>query len=1179
MLDDNHRNRVTAASLGVLVSAFGLAVIAGWCLHVPLLFQGSPGWPPVQFNAAVGMAALGLGLVAHALGRRLAAGVLSLVPLTIGTITLLTWVLDLHPGIDELLFQHYVTTLTLIPGRMPANNALSLVLCGAALAAAAFSPRPAVVTTVRLLGLIAMVRGCLGVLWVMLDLFGVTPDYLGATHMTFQVGIGVALSGIALMLLTHRDRGAISPGDRIWELPIVAAVSIFMVSTLLWQALSVAESTRTRLATHDALLQVAAAIEAEGESWNEVLTRTARRTGRVAGMLSPGEWENEARDFFRGNSWLQEIIWFDPDGYVRSRVSRDPNSRLPDPPTGTMLLADAGYATAIRTGAVQMVRAHGSKVSSSRLLSYLIAPIDSGDKGVLGFTARLDSLYAKALGEMAGGYNLSVTDGDLVVYSRIEPERRPPAQPALDDSTELDVFGRRWVVNVSPGVNLTDGPAAALPGLVFLFGAILSLMIGIALRYAAVVRQQSSGILEAGSRLQREVDERRRAELSARESEARAQRALADIQQVLNQSQDLICILDYKGEFQVVSPASWSILGYKPEEMIGRHWSQFVFRDDVGRTVPEVEAIRAGKVTRDFENRYVHRNGSLVHMSWSSTWVAEAGMSYSIARDVTARNRQSALREGQRQVLQLVAEGASLQQVLDAICAYVELIDPESFCSILLVDADGVHLRSAAGPSLPAEYVAGVDGIDIGPGVGCCGTAAWRGQLVVVEDIATDPLWDVFRPLAIRHGLRSCWSMPIAGEQGAILGTFAIYHGEPRKPERHEIDMIDAAVGLASVAIERNEAHARLLEGKEQLEFARHIAQLGYWELYLDTGRVVLSTDMLVRLGLPDNQDNTYGELLAYVVEADRPLLTAARDAAVGQGVPVDAEIRLQLADGALLYVHFRGRVAQREQGVATKLAGTVQDITSRKLIEIENARLYAELEDRVRSRTRELEQSNRELEAFSYSVSHDLRAPLRAISGFGALLRDEYGPVVGVQGRHYLDRIIAGVVRMSTLIDDLLELGRVSRIEIKRQPLDLTGLAAQVAARLQERWPDRNVEVAIEPAMVAWGDLNLLEVVFENLLENAWKFTSGRTVGQIRIGKVLERGEHAFFVADNGIGFDPQYAANLFGVFQRLHAASAFPGTGVGLATVQRILQRHGGRIWADAQPDRGATFYFTLS
>ena len=1178
-VDDNRRNRVAAACLGALVLAFSTAVIAGWLLHLPWLFQIRPDWPPVQFNAAVGLGSLGLGILVGARGHKLAAGIVSVIPLAIGGITVLTWVLDLTPGIDELLFKHYVTTLTLIPGRMPVNNALSLFLGGAALLGLAFLPRIAAAMAVWTVGLIVVVRGLVGSLWAVLDLVDVTPDYLGATHMTVQVGICAALVGAALMLLTNSARTAVPSGHRIWELPILAGCSILMVSLLLWQALSVADNTRAQLATRDALAQIVAVVEEEGRAVADDFLRLARRTGRQAVRVAAADWETDVQDYFSSHSWLLEVAWVSADGSVRTRASRAPGELQPDPPSGSALLADPDYIAALRTGTVRLLQAPGDASPAPASGAYLVSGVKpDGTQGALLLRVHMDELLGEAVGKAARGYDVAISDEAGVLFNRAGQSPRRAAKPVSQLSAVVGLFGKRLKMQISADSGIAGGPTPALPGLVFLFGALLALLIAIALRYAAVVRSQSSGILKAGERLQREVDERRRAELVARDSEARARRALADVQQVLNQSQDLICIVDREGRFLVVSASSMGILGYRPEEMTGRHWSEFVFAGDVGRTQPEVEAIRGGKITRDFENRYVHRNGKLVHLSWSSTWVAETGASYSIARDVTARNRQSALREGQRQVLQLVAEGASLQAVLDAICRHVEMIDPESLCSILLVDPDGLRLRSAAAPSLPADYVSGVDGIEMGPRAGCCGTAAWRRELVVVEDIVTDPLWDSFRPLAVRHGLRSCWSMPIRGEHGAILGTFAIYHGAPRAPEAHEIEMIEAAAGLASVAIERNEAHARLLEGREQLEFARQIAQLGYWELYLDTGHVVLSADMLERLGLQEGQEQSFSRLLDYVVEEDRTTLDATRAAAVNHGIPVDTEIRMQLPDGGLRYVHFRGRPVRRD-GVITKLAVTVQDITSRKLIELENARLYGELEDRVRSRTRELEQSNRELEAFSYSVSHDLRAPLRAISGFGALLREEYGDAMGGQGRHYLDRIIAGAVRMSALIDDLLELGRVSRIEITRQALDLTLLATQISGRLQERWPDRRVDVQIQPGLAAWGDLKLMEVVLENLLENAWKFTGGRAVGQIRIGKVIERGEHAFFVSDNGVGFDPQYAANLFGVFQRLHAASAFPGTGVGLATVQRILLRHGGRIWAEAKADRGATFYFTLS
>lgn len=258
------------------------------------------------------------------------------------------------------------------------------------------------------------------------------------------------------------------------------------------------------------------------------------------------------------------------------------------------------------------------------------------------------------------------------------------------------------------------------------------------------------------------------------------------------------------------------------------------------------------------------------------------------------------------------------------------------------------------------------------------------------------------------------------------------------------------------------------------------------------------------------------------------------------------------------------------------RVLGQLADLAA---IGMENARLYAGLEERVRSRTQELEQSNRELEAFSYSVSHDLRGPLRAISGFAGLLQERHYDHLDAESRHYLDRIQAGTLRMSSLIDDLLELGRVTRMELRREAVDLTALAETIATRLRERSPKRRAQIDIERGLAGRGDTRLLEIVLENLFDNAWKFTASRPIARVRFGVREVEGERAFFVEDNGVGFDARYAPNLFGVFQRLHSNADFPGTGVGLATVQRIVQRHGGRIWAEAELDRGATFYFTMA
>jgi len=225
-----------------------------------------------------------------------------------------------------------------------------------------------------------------------------------------------------------------------------------------------------------------------------------------------------------------------------------------------------------------------------------------------------------------------------------------------------------------------------------------------------------------------------------------------------------------------------------------------------------------------------------------------------------------------------------------------------------------------------------------------------------------------------------------------------------------------------------------------------------------------------------------------------------------------------------------------------------------------------------------ELEQVNRELEAFSASVSHDLRAPLRSISGFGTMLKDEYGDRLDETGRKYLDYVTGGARRMSELIEDLIKLAHVGRMQLTRKPLSLTELAEKVAATLRAADPGRACRIEIAAGLTARGDARLLAIVLDNLLGNAWKFTAKRPDAHITVGSEAADGVQAFFVRDNGAGFNPEHAARLFQPFQRLHAEQDFPGTGIGLATVQRIIARHGGRIWARAEEGKGATFYFTL-
>jgi PAS domain S-box-containing protein len=251
-----------------------------------------------------------------------------------------------------------------------------------------------------------------------------------------------------------------------------------------------------------------------------------------------------------------------------------------------------------------------------------------------------------------------------------------------------------------------------------------------------------------------------------------------------------------------------------------------------------------------------------------------------------------------------------------------------------------------------------------------------------------------------------------------------------------------------------------------------------------------------------------------------------------------------------------------------------VRDITVRA----EAERKIQDLNRRLLLDNAELEAVNKELEAFSYSVSHDLRAPLRAIDGFSQALVEDAGPLLKPEHHSHLNRVRQAAQRMGLLIDDLIKLARVTRTDVKIDDVDLSEIARSLATNLQDSAPERQAEFVISPDLQARGDPRLIQVALDNLLSNSWKFTTPRTPARIEFGKAVANGRPAFFVRDNGVGFDMNYAGKMFGAFQRFHDAREFSGTGIGLATVQRIIHKHGGRIWAESQPGEGATFYFTL-
>lgn len=651
-----------------------------------------------------------------------------------------------------------------------------------------------------------------------------------------------------------------------------------------------------------------------------------------------------------------------------------------------------------------------------------------------------------------------------------------------------------------------------------------------------------------------------------------------DLRRIFDLSQDLMCITDPQTRFLRVSASSARILGYEPRELIGRKFLDLVHPHDLQSTLLAHESVQRGAQIVEFENRYIRKDGVCVDLSWTASSIAAepgAGASYSIARDITNRKRAERLRESQREVLQMMVAGAALADVLRRICSIMEAFDADAKCAVTVLDAVAGRARAAFSPSLPSRFLSVIRDKLLTDSNGACANTLRNGQTATCIDMEQDPEWRELSALGAEHGLRACWFTPVFGARARLIAVLAVYYSHPHEPTHRELVLMQAAVSLVALAIAHSNAQTQLKESLARVELAQSIARLGYWERDLSSDNLNVYGEANAILGIPAERSVSLAAFLAVVIEEDRPALLAAYGEANRGDTPGDTpgelQFRVRHPNGAIRHVHAKRMAIHDESGRATHIIGTMQDIT--------------ELEERVRTRTQQLQESNRELEAFSYSVSHDLRGPLRAIAGFTGLLRDQHYETIDADGRRYIDRVLAGTQRMSNLIDDLLELGRVTRVEIRRRQVDLSEYARAIVARLREASAGRAAAIVIEPQLRVEGDPGLLEIALVNLLDNAWKFTAGRPVAEIRFGAVQEtcqeaaEGERILFVRDNGVGFDPRYAANLFGVFQRLHAAGEFPGTGVGLATVQRIVQRHGGRIWADAAVDRGATIYFTIA
>lgn len=587
---------------------------------------------------------------------------------------------------------------------------------------------------------------------------------------------------------------------------------------------------------------------------------------------------------------------------------------------------------------------------------------------------------------------------------------------------------------------------------------------------------------------------------------------------------------------------------------------------------------------------------------------------------------------GQKRVLELLATGADLNEVLEALIRLVEEQSDGIVGSVLIRSQEGDRFAMGVAPSLPDDVSEALGQVPVTPPyVGPCARAAHLGEEVVVTDAAADARWsETWRDLATGYGLPACYSAPILASDGEVLGAFGMYRREPGDPKPSNQQLLEAATHLAGIAIERKRGEQALRDSKDRM--AAKVADLerlhtlsmrllqqddvetALREVMTASAELLHADRATVQMCDPSGAlrlvsvlgfDAEFAERFR-VVEADGFTTCAAalrwrgrvlvddlssdsdfaelRRAAEPYGVHAALSTPLYGSDDRLLgvftmYWNAPHRPAEDELWLLDLYTQQAARQIERTWAEEEIHRLNLQLEQRVVERTAQLQEANRELEAFAYSVSHDLRAPLRGVDGFSQALMEDYGETLDEAGRTYLQRIRAGAGRMGSLIDDLLNLSRLSSSRMDRRRVDLSALAEEVFEELRAEDAGRQVEVRVQEDMRCEGDANLLKIALENLISNAWKFTQQRECARIEVGTRDAGGETVYFVRDNGAGFDPSKAEKLFRPFERLHTSQQFEGTGLGLAAVARIVRRHGGDVEAEGRPGEGATFRFWLS
>ncbi len=700
-----------------------------------------------------------------------------------------------------------------------------------------------------------------------------------------------------------------------------------------------------------------------------------------------------------------------------------------------------------------------------------------------------------------------------------------------------------------------------------------------------------SGELLGTVHVAKDITERRKAEAEIRRYEEHLEELVAEQTQEIQRanvynrtlieiSPDPLVTINTEGKIADANAAAEIVTGLSRSELIGMDFSDYFTEPEKARAGYEL-AFREGHIT-DYPLEILHKEGQVTPVLYSANLYRDENGKVTgllaTARDISEHRQVEAALKYRAQQQAVVAslgqhalKGESLDLLMEATVAFVArtLSIEFSYIMELMPGEDSLLLKAGVGWN---QGSVGRTKVNAGKS-SQSGYTLLTSEPVIVKDLNEETR---FTPpdLLLEHGVVSGMTV-IIGKKDQPFGVLGSFSSSSHAFTENDSVFLQAVANVLGQAIERKHAEeaVRLANAYNRSLIEASLDPL----VTISPEGKITDVNAATEKATGRKRNHLIGsDFSDYFTQPERA--KAGYEHVFREGIVTNYALEIKHIDGHVMPVLYNASMYRDNNGNVIGVFAAARDITDRKKAEDEIRKLNTELEARVTVRTAELEDANKELEAFSYSVSHDLRAPLRSIDGFSLALLEDYSAALDAKAQDYLNRIRTASQSMATLIDDLLELSRVSRHQIRLETIDISKMVEDIVGGFKQTDPDRSVSIKVLPNMKAVGDSHLVRIALQNLVDNAWKFTGRQPDAKIEVGTVNNKGNTAYFIKDNGAGFNPRYRDKLFIPFQRLHNPSEFPGTGIGLATTYRIIKRHGGTVWAEGETGKGAIFYFTL-